>query len=84
MIFNSHVVVLGEKVFGILCKCGHFRSEHRVNFEPEKLPSKAEELLNKIAETDGLPDDSAKWYNCVKCSCEKYNPRKKEWQFWKK
>jgi len=75
-------MVSGEKTFGILCKCGHYRNEHLYNRVISKPPSKWKEILRD-------PDEpyqkvTVSWSKCNKCVCKQYQARKSSWAFWKK
>ncbi len=76
-------MVSGEKTFGILCKCGHFRNEHLFNRILSKPPSKLGDALRAL---DDSPYQTARptWSKCNKCECKKYQARKSSWAFWKK
>jgi len=60
----------GENIFGILCECDHFKTEHLlIGFTK---PYDDAELVN-----EPLEDNRSK---CSKCSCGQYIPRKqKHW-----
>jgi len=72
----------GEKTFGVLCKCGHFRNEHMWNKIEPKKPTKLDKLLNSL-DSENVPSGNEFWSICNKCSCKKYHPRKNILQFWK-
>jgi len=70
----------GEKTFGVLCKCGHFRNEHMWNKIEPKQPTKWQRRLMYPEE---MPEGKEFLSKCKKCSCKKYHPRKNILQFWK-
>ena len=65
-----------EKIFEVLCKCEHSRNEHVM--KPTRYPHKG------WIGPDGATSLEERWYNCNKCSCEKYVTRKSGWELLKK